>query len=406
VTEELGIHRGPERRRAVLDSYSRVMQALDAGGVGTWEWDLATDQVSASATHDRLLGYEPGQFPGTIEGLLEHVHPEDCAAQRAAIEQSRKQGLEFREEFRVVLPGGAIRWVQRVGRFVGHGRTIMAGMSIDVTERRSSETAVRQAEQQYRETLATLYQAERVARAEAERARVDAEIANRAKTEFLAVMSHELRTPLNAIAGYTDLLAFGIRGPVTPEQREDLERIQRAQQHLLGLINQVLSYAQIETGAMGYELKPVPVAATIRVIAQFMMPQLEAKQIELLFGACDPALAVHADPERLRQILLNLFGNACKFTDRSGRITVGCVEYEDVVDVCVQDTGIGIPADQVEYIFEPFAQVDPRLTRSEGGVGLGLAISRDLARGMGGDLSVTSRLGEGSTFTLRLPRGR
>jgi signal transduction histidine kinase len=265
---------------------------------------------------------------------------------------------------------------------------------------------VRQAEQQYREALATLYQAERVARAEAERARVDAEIANRAKTEFLAVMSHELRTPLNAIAGYTDLLVFGIRGPVTAEQREDLERIQRAQQHLLGLINEVLSYARIETGAMGYDLKPVAVAPTIRLIAQFLIPQMNTKQIQLVFGASDSALTVHADPERLRQILLNLFGNACKFTDHGGHITVDCVEHDDMVDICVRDTGIGIPADQVEYIFEPFAQVDPRLTRSEGGVGLGLAISRDLARGMGGDLSVTSRLGEGSTFTLRLPRGR
>lgn len=406
ATGEPAIHLGPERRRAVLDSYARVLQALDAGGVGTWEWDLATDQVSASATHDRLFGYEPGQFPGTIAGLLEHVHPDERAAQQAAIEQSRKQGSEFREEFRIVLPDGSSRWIQRVGRFIGAGRTIMAGMSVDVTERRNSERAVRQAEQQYRESLATLYQAERVARAEAERARVDAEIANRAKTEFLAVMSHELRTPLNAIAGYTDLLAFGIRGPVTAEQREDLERIQRAQQHLLGLINQVLSYARIETGAMGYDLKSVPVAPTIRVIAQFMMPQVEAKQIELVFGPCDSELAVHADPERLRQILLNLFGNACKFTDRGGRIAVECVEHEDAVDVCVRDTGIGIPADQVEFIFEPFAQVDPRLTRSEGGVGLGLAISRDLARAMGGDLTVTSNLGEGSTFMLRLPRGR
>jgi PAS domain S-box-containing protein len=404
--EEPAIHRGPERRRAVLDSYGRVMQALDAGGVGTWEWDLATDQVSASVTHDRLFGYESGQFPGTIAGLLEHVHPDDRPAQEAAVEQSRKQGLDFREEFRVVLPGGATRWIQRVGRFIGQGRTIMAGMSIDVTERRTSESAVRQAEQQYREALATLYQAERVARAEAERARVDAEIANRAKTEFLAVMSHELRTPLNAIAGYTDLLVFGIRGPVTAEQREDLERIQRAQQHLLGLINEVLSYARIETGAMGYDLKPVAVAPAIRLIAQFLIPQMNAKQIQLVFGASDSALTVHADPERLRQILLNLFGNACKFTDHGGHITVDCVEHDDVVDICVRDTGIGIPADQVEYIFEPFAQVDPRLTRSEGGVGLGLAISRDLARGMGGDLSVTSRLGEGSTFTLRLPRGR
>lgn len=404
TAEELTVHRGPERRRPVLDSYARVLQALDAGGVGTWEWDLATEQLSTSATHDSLFGYEPGQSPATIEGLLERVHPEDRPAQQGAIEQAREHGIELRHEFRVIRPDGSVRWVQRAGRFVANGHSIMAGTCLDVTERRASESVVRETEQQYREALSTLYQAERLARADAERARVDAEIANRAKTEFLAVMSHELRTPLNAIAGYTDLLAFGIRGPITPEQRQDLDRIQRAQQHLLGLINQVLSYARIETGTVGFDLQPVPLGPTLHAIAEFMTPQLDAKQITLHVGTYDPALVVHADAERVRQILLNLLGNAFKFTERGGRIALECATYDTGVEIRVQDTGIGIPPDQLEYIFEPFVQVDPRLTRSEGGVGLGLAISRELARGMGGDLSVTSRLGEGSTFMLRLPR--
>ena len=402
--EEPTVHRGPERRQPVIDSYSRVLQALDAGGVGTWEWDIGSGRFSTSATHDRLFGYPAGDSPGTVESSIERVHPDDRALQQAAITQSRDQRMDLRQEFRIVLPNGNERWIQRVGRFVGQSHMLMAGTSVDVTERRASENAVRQTEQQYREALGALYQAERVARAEAERARSDAEIANRAKTEFLAVMSHELRTPLNAIAGYTDLLAFGIRGPVTAEQREDLGRIQRAEQHLLGLINQVLSYARIETGAMGYDLKAVPVLPTIRAVEHSMTPQLAVKEITLQFGGCDPNLAVRADPDPLRQILLNLVGNAVKFTDRGGRILMQARASDDTVDVRVEDTGIGIAPEQLDYIFEPFVQVDPRLTRSEGGVGLGLAISRDLARGMGGDILVTSRMGEGSVFTLRLLR--
>src|SRR5215469_10427919 len=335
LADEPDVHRGPERRRPVIDSYARVLQALDAGGVGTWEWDLTSGRFSTSATHDRLFGYAPGDSPGTIESSIERVHPDDQAVQRAAIAQSKEEHTDLRQEFRIMLPNGE-RWIQRVGRFVGQGHALMAGTSVDVTERRASENAVRQTEQQYREALGALYQAERVARAEAERARSDAEIANRAKTEFLAVMSHELRTPLNAIAGYTDLLAFGIRGPVTAEQREDLGRIQRAEQHLLGLINQVLSYARIETGAMGYDLKPVPLLPTIRAVEHLMTPQLDAKEIALQFTGCDANLAVRADPDPLRQILLNLVGNAVKFTDHGGQIKIECRASDGSVDVYVE----------------------------------------------------------------------
>jgi PAS domain S-box-containing protein len=404
VSPDASIHRGPERRRAVLDSYRRVLQALDAGGVGTWEWDLKTDAVATSPTHDRLFGYEPGTSPGTLVGLIDHIDPRDRDAQCAAFDQARRQGLEYRQEFRVVRPDATVRWIQGVGRFLGAERTIMVGTAVDITERRRSEDAVREGEQRYREALAGLYHAERLARAEAETARAEAESANRAKTEFLAVMSHELRTPLNAIAGYTDLIALGIRGPVTATQREDLQRIQRSQQHLLGLINQVLNYARIETGAVPYDIVAVSLDDALRSVEGLFAPQLAAKGLQYEYAGAEPGVAVRADPERLRQILLNLVGNALKFTDRGGRIRVACAVFDEAIEIHVQDTGIGVPQDKLDRIFEPFVQVDARLTRGEGGVGLGLAISRDLARGMGGNLSAASRLGEGSTFTLRLPR--
>ncbi len=239
--------------------------------------------------------------------------------------------------------------------------------------------------------------------AESEEARAEAERANRAKSEFLAVMSHELRTPLNAIGGYTELLEMGIRGPVTETQRDDLHRIQQSQRHLLGLINEVLNYARLETGSVRYDLESVPVREAVVAAESLVAPQARAKEVSLRVGGCPPELAVRADAEKLRQILVNLLGNAVKFTDARGQVEVSCAREEDVVRVRVRDTGIGIPADKLETIFDPFVQVRSDLARPHEGTGLGLAISRDLARGMEGDLAVESVPGSGSTFTLTLP---
>jgi signal transduction histidine kinase len=250
-----------------------------------------------------------------------------------------------------------------------------------------------------------LLAAERTARAEAEAARRVAEQANRAKSEFLAVMSHELRTPLNAIAGYAELMELGVQGPVSMDQREALERIQRSQRHLLGLINQVLNYARLETGNVRYTLVDVSADAMLRAAEALVFPQMQAKGLRYSYAGCDPMITVRADSEKLQQILLNLLGNALKFTDHSGEITVSAECTDDTVVVRVRDTGVGIPNEKLALIFDPFVQVDSRYTRTRDGIGLGLAISRDLARGMQGDLTVQSVVGVGSTFTLTLPAG-
>ncbi len=241
-----------------------------------------------------------------------------------------------------------------------------------------------------------LFEAERAARAEAERA-------SRAKSEFLAVMSHELRTPLNAIGGYAELMEMGIRGPITPQQRDDLNRIQQSQRHLLGLINEVLNYARLETGTVHYDVADVPLCDALAAAEALVAPQAQARDLALSTGPCPPELVARADAEKVRQILVNLLSNAVKFTDRGGRVELACAADGGRVQVVVSDTGIGIPADQLDRIFEPFVQVRADLTRTAEGTGLGLAISRDLARGMGGDLTAESAPGVGSTFTLTLP---
>jgi signal transduction histidine kinase len=245
------------------------------------------------------------------------------------------------------------------------------------------------------------------ARAEAEAARRDAEAANRAKSEFLAIMSHELRTPLNAIGGYAELLELGIRGPVSAEQRSDLARIQQSQRHLLGLINGVLNYARVEAGAVSYSVEAVPLDEVLTTCEALVAPQMRAREISFTRTSGEAGLCVRADAEKLQQVLLNLLSNAIKFTNRGGRIALRAEPSRDnheTILIAVTDTGIGIPAEQYDRLFEPFVQVDSTLTRTREGTGLGLAISRDLARGMRGDLTVASVVGQGSTFTLALPR--
>ena len=255
-----------------------------------------------------------------------------------------------------------------------------------------------------RREVERLYDLEQHARTIVEEAYRLAEAASRAKSEFLAVMSHELRTPLNAIGGYAELLEMGIRGPVTPQQREDLKRIQTSQRHLLGLINEVLNYAKLETGNVTYDIGDVVVREALVAAESLVAPQARAKGLTLTTTECAPEIVVRADAEKLRQVLVNLLSNAVKFTDSGGRIEMSCSTGGDSVRIHVRDTGIGIPADKLHVIFDPFVQVRADLARRHEGTGLGLAISRDLARGMGGELSVESELRSGSTFTLELPR--
>jgi PAS domain S-box-containing protein len=259
------------------------------------------------------------------------------------------------------------------------GRRLWLTAGIDVTE--------------YKQLVAS----ERVARQEAEEA-------NAAKSRFLATMSHELRTPLNAIAGYAELLRLELRGPITKEQREDLDRIDRSQRHLLSLINDVLNFAKIEAGHVAVDSSPIDLSEVVKSLNEFVEPQLREKDLHFTMARDIPDAKAFGDADKVRQILINLLSNAIKFTPKGGSIALRCHDDEELLYISVGDTGTGIPADKLAAIFEPFVQVNRDYASKHQGTGLGLSISRDLARRMGGDLTVESELGKGSTFVLSLPK--
>jgi signal transduction histidine kinase len=249
-----------------------------------------------------------------------------------------------------------------------------------------------------------------------EEARRAAEHASHVKSQFLATMSHEIRTPINAIIGYTELLDLGIAGAVTAEQRAHLERIRASGRHLVGLIDDVLDLAKVEADQMAVASTPGVAAAVVDAALSLVRPQAAAKAIQLATTCEGDRNAPYVgDEARVQQILVNLLSNAVKFTPPHGQVSVYCGVSETRpaqiaapgvstwTHVTVEDTGIGIPESKLESIFQPFTQVESGYTRTHGGTGLGLTISRRLARLMGGDLTVESREGAGSRFTLWLP---
>jgi PAS domain S-box-containing protein len=358
---------------ALIASEARYRALTEAVPVQVWtavptgELDFVSEQAVAyfGVPADELLGV----------GWLTFLHPDDYAQALDRWSLSLESGTPYQSEFRLRHGAtGAYRWhlARALAERDASGAVIgWVGSNTDVEDERS--------------------------------ARAEAEAANRARGEFLAVMSHELRTPLNAIGGYAELMELGIRGPVTAEQRLDLARIQKSQRHLLGLINGVLNYAKVGAGAVHYMLEEVRLDEVLATCEALIAPQVRNKRLTLSFAGCDPAIAARADREKVQQVVLNLVSNAVKFTDPGGRVTLDCAALDGWVVVRVMDTGRGIAADQLERVFQPFVQVDAKLTRTQEGTGLGLAISRDLARGMGGDLMVTSRRDDGSVFTLTLP---
>jgi PAS domain S-box-containing protein len=369
-------------------------------------FELVNDAYYNLVGHRDLLGrpafealpevrHQP--FRELLDGVLSKGEP--FVGRELALMVARTPGAPPEERFVDLIYMPLVEGDGTRSGVIAHGTDVTE----QVLARREVERLLGESERARAEAEAAHADAE-AARADAELARTEAEAANRAKSDFLAVMSHELRTPLNAIGGYAELLEMGIRGAVNEAQREDLRRIQNSQRHLLGVINEVLNYAKLETGTVQFTVTDVGIAEALGGAEALVAPQARAKKIALTVADIDPTLTVRADEEKLRQILVNLLSNAVKFTDRGGRIDLGVTSGADTATILVRDTGIGIAGDKLELIFEPFVQVRAEFTRTAEGTGLGLAISRDLARAMGGDLTAESQLGVGSTFGLTLRR--
>ncbi|GAC1485757.1 MAG: hypothetical protein NVS1B5_07670 [Gemmatimonadaceae bacterium] len=308
-------------------------------------------------------------------GWTSAIHPEDRDRVVGTLRRAVQDGTDYEIELRLRRKDGNYCWFLEKGRPARDpsGKVdAWLGIAVDIEERKRAEQ--------------------------------EAWAASQAKSEFLASMSHELRTPLNAIGGYAELLAMGVRGPLNAEQAQDIARIRRSQQHLLTLITDVLNFAKVDAGQTEYRLTAVPVDEALRDTESMIAPQILAKGLHYSYKGAGRSASVLADPEKMQQIVLNLLSNAVKFTEPGGTITLSSQFAGNCIEIRVADTGPGIPSEKVNRIFDPFVQVDRRLNQPVQGVGLGLAISRDLAHAMGGEIAVESVVGEGSTFTLSLPR--
>ena len=243
----------------------------------------------------------------------------------------------------------------------------------------------------------------RIANQELREATLVAQTANGAKSQFLAVMSHELRTPLNAIQGFAELLKTGVYGPLNEKQTDALKRIEKNEKDLLSLINEMLGFVDAEKGRVAAEIRNVAVADAFDAAERMIARDVGSKHLVLGRELARPDLAVRADSKGLQRILESLLSNATKYTDDGGTITLGADEDGEMVRIWIRDTGIGIRKEEIQRVFEPFFQSDGGTTRKYSGVGLGLTMARNLAQRMGGELTLASEVGKGTTATVILP---
>ena len=381
-----------------LLAYNRMQLAVKAAGLGIWDWDVQQDKLYWDDSMYELYGLDKEQFGGAYEVWSRCLVSEDFDRTTDDVEAALRGERELASEFRVRWHDGSIRYIRNIAQTIRgeDGKPIrMVGTSWDVTEETLAEAELAK----HRTNLEQLV-AERTTALSLALSQADA--ANQTKSAFLANMSHEIRTPMNAILGYAQLLK---RDPALgASQRRMLEVIHTSGDHLLTLINDILEMSRIEAGRVTLTPEPIRLRDLLWEVELMFRELASRKEINLRFEVEDSLEeVVEGDAGKVRQILINLLSNACKFTGR-GAIVVAArtsVPREDgkcVVQVFVEDSGVGIPETDLASIFKSFQQGKPG--REVGGTGLGLAISRNFARLMGGDLTVKSREGEGSRFTL------
>jgi PAS domain S-box-containing protein len=385
-TETRNEERRPTRERERLieelrSERARLELALEAAELGDWELDLRTTaSPRRSARHDLIFGYTEPREDWSFQIFMDHVHPADREWVERTFRRALEGGGKWNFECRIHRVDGEERWIWAQGeayRDESDTPIRMLGVVRDVTARKAAE-------------------------AEREQLLEEAERASRAKSDFLAVMSHELRTPMNAILGYVDLLLMGVPDRLPAGARSQVERVGMSARHLLSLIEQVLAFSRIEAGHQEVDVERVDLRKVAADACDLLDPLAGRKGLYLRCRLPDDEVAVRTDVAKARQILVNLIGNAVKFTE-SGGVEVRVATDGDGVVLEVEDTGVGIAESQLESIFEPFRQAEQPLSRRQGGTGLGLAVTRQLAELLGGSVTARSASGHGSTFTLRLP---
>jgi PAS domain S-box-containing protein len=369
-----------QAERALRDSEERWQLAVAGSDEGVWDWNIGADTFWFSPRWKSILGFADHEIPNTRASWFDRVHPDDVARMEQELQKHlQRQSELYHCEYRMRHKDGAWRWTLARGQAhfdaQGHARRIL-GTHIDITEQKQLEVELR-------------------------RAKEEAEAADRAKSDFLAVMSHEIRTPMNGVIGFTNLL---LDTSLNSEQRDWLLTIRSSGESLVTLINDILDFSKIESGHMELDYHPVPIRRCIEEVLDLLWSKASEKKIELLHWIEEGVPEwIITDGTRLRQILVNLVGNAIKFTAH-GEVEVR-VAVDPVVEgetpriaIAVRDTGAGIPIDRVDRLFTPFSQADSSTTRKYGGTGLGLAISRRLVQLLGGEIELTHTSEKGSCF--------
>jgi len=366
------------RAEAAEAQVARFERTIRGTTDGPWEYEIATGEYWLAPHWRQTLGYTEDELPTERDALLKLIHPDDIPGQKQAFKRCLEGTAPYDVEFRILMKDGEYRWFRSRGaceRAPDGTPVRVSGALQDVTERH-----------QYQLALINATEA--------------AAAANRAKSEFLANMSHEIRTPMNGVIGMTEML---LDTTLDPQQRDYTDTIRDSAAALLTVINDILDFSKIEAGRLDLENIEMDLRDTVEDVARLLAMQAHAKNIELTANV-DPAVPdlIKGDPARLRQILVNLGSNAVKFTEVGEvaiDVRVASVDERGTLVRCeVRDTGVGIPKERLDSLFQPFSQVDASTTRRYGGTGLGLSIVRRLSELMGGEAGVESTPGVGSTF--------
>lgn len=384
------IHDITERKRTERElqlSEERLTHAQEVASIGSWEWDVAADVVRWSDQLYRNFGLRPDEFGASYEAFLQRVHPEDRELVDASVGVSLQTGRPFQFEHRIVMPDGTVRWSHSRGEVVvdDDGDPVrMFGTGQDVTDRKHTQELLRSAYERERRTVEKLRELDR------------------AKARFLSSTSHELRTPLTSIIGYIDLMRESGKN-LDGEEAEMLEIVDRNSRRLLALIEDLLTLSQIEAGSFRISYRSVDLSAVMRTVHQAVLPSITAREHDFVVNLPDDVGHVVGDEMQLERVLLNLVGNAIKFTPDRGKIALEVRHEEDAVVVSVFDTGVGIPSDDLPFVFDRFHRSSVAHEQAIPGTGLGLSISKSIVEQHGGDIEIQSREGVGTTVTVRLP---